>query len=243
MRTFASCSARRCAVWIGSGMNSGVSFVRSRTSCPGRQRPRGRCRPRNRPWPQGPRRRPGRCRRTAGRSRRGRRRVVREALATVGVADLLDRVADDALDVELGVGADLAGDDGQAGVDEHLAGDARLLGVAVRSQGRRRGRRRRSGRRPCPGDLRSPTSDVKRYSLSAKLLIGSLRVRRAGGWHRPERRVRPSGIEDADYRGAGANGSAHGVKTSYGVRFSRIGVLGTLTACTSGASRPRGAHR
>ena len=51
-------------------------------------------------------------------------RVGREAELGVGVADLADRLARDLLDVHVGVGRDLSGDDDQTGVDERLAGDA-----------------------------------------------------------------------------------------------------------------------
>ena len=51
-------------------------------------------------------------------------RVGAEAEVGVGVADPADRLADDLLDVDVGRGRDLAGDDDEAGVDEGLAGDA-----------------------------------------------------------------------------------------------------------------------
>ncbi len=50
--------------------------------------------------------------------------VRREAEVGVGVADVADRLARDLLDVDVGLGRDLAGDDDQAGVDERLARDA-----------------------------------------------------------------------------------------------------------------------
>ena len=53
-----------------------------------------------------------------------RARVGREAEVGVGVADLADRLAGDLLDVDVGLGRDLAGDDDEAGVDQRLAGDA-----------------------------------------------------------------------------------------------------------------------
>ena len=56
--------------------------------------------------------------------------VGREAEVGVGVADLADRLAGDLLDVDVGVGRDLAGDDDQAGVDERLAGHAAVGVVA-----------------------------------------------------------------------------------------------------------------
>ncbi len=57
-------------------------------------------------------------------------RVRREAEVGVDVADLADRLASDLLDVDVGLGRDLAGDDHEAGVDERLARDAtvRVLG-------------------------------------------------------------------------------------------------------------------
>ena len=69
------------------------------------------------------------------------------AVVAVVVADLADRLADDLGDVEVDVGRDLARDDRHPGVDEGLAGDP-ALGVARHHA--RRGRRRRSRRRPCP---------------------------------------------------------------------------------------------
>ena len=53
-----------------------------------------------------------------------RARVGREAEVGVGVADLADRLAGNLLDVDVGVGRDLAGDQDQPRVDERLAGDA-----------------------------------------------------------------------------------------------------------------------
>ena len=50
--------------------------------------------------------------------------VAVEAVAGVVVADLAHGLAGDVLDVDVGVGGDLPGDDDQAGVDERLAGDA-----------------------------------------------------------------------------------------------------------------------
>ena len=50
--------------------------------------------------------------------------VAVEAVVGVVVADPAHRLARDLLDVDVGVGRDLAGDDDQAGVDERLAGDA-----------------------------------------------------------------------------------------------------------------------
>ena len=44
----------------------------------------------------------------------------------VGVADLLDRLADDLVVVELGVGRDLAGEDHVVALDQRLARDAAL---------------------------------------------------------------------------------------------------------------------
>ena len=57
-------------------------------------------------------------------------RVGREAELGVDVADLADRLAGDLLDVDVGVGRDLAGDDDEAGVHERLARDPaeRVLG-------------------------------------------------------------------------------------------------------------------
>jgi hypothetical protein len=59
-----------------------------------------------------------------------RARVGAEAQVGVDVADLADRLARDVLDVDVGLGRDLARDDDQAGVDEGLAGDAALRVVA-----------------------------------------------------------------------------------------------------------------
>ena len=53
-----------------------------------------------------------------------RARLVVEAEGGVGVADLLDRLARDVLDVDVGGRGDLARDDDQAGVDQRLAGHA-----------------------------------------------------------------------------------------------------------------------
>ena len=53
-----------------------------------------------------------------------------EAEVGVDVADLADRLAGDLLDVDVGLGGDLAGDDDEAGVDERLAGDAARRVVA-----------------------------------------------------------------------------------------------------------------
>ncbi len=50
--------------------------------------------------------------------------VAVEALEGVVVADLADRVADESLEVDVGLGGDLAGDDDEAGAGEGLAGDA-----------------------------------------------------------------------------------------------------------------------
>ena len=50
--------------------------------------------------------------------------VAVEAVGGVVVADLAHGLARDFLDVHVGVGGDLAGDDDQPGVDERLAGDA-----------------------------------------------------------------------------------------------------------------------
>ncbi len=49
--------------------------------------------------------------------------VAVEAVGGVVVADLAHRLTRDFLNVDVGVGGDLAGDDDQAGVDERLAGD------------------------------------------------------------------------------------------------------------------------
>src|SRR5262249_7102697 len=47
-----------------------------------------------------------------------------EAVLAAGVADFLDRVAHDVLVVDLGVGRDFAGDEGEAGRDQRFAGNA-----------------------------------------------------------------------------------------------------------------------
>ncbi len=49
--------------------------------------------------------------------------VAVEAVGGVVVADPAHSLARDLLDVDVGVGRDLAGDDDEAGVDERLAGD------------------------------------------------------------------------------------------------------------------------
>ena len=73
-------------------------------------------------------------------------RLCVEAVLGARVADVRDRLADDRADVDVRLGGHLARDDHEAGRDERLAGDAALR---HRPSGRRRGRRRRSGRRPC----------------------------------------------------------------------------------------------
>ncbi len=50
--------------------------------------------------------------------------VVVEALDGVVVANLFDRVADQGLEVDVGLSGDLTGDDDEAGAGEGLAGDA-----------------------------------------------------------------------------------------------------------------------
>jgi hypothetical protein len=50
--------------------------------------------------------------------------VVVKAVFGVGVADVFDRVARDARDIDVGFGRDLARDHDQAGVNERLAGDS-----------------------------------------------------------------------------------------------------------------------
>ena len=70
--------------------------------------------------------------------------VVAVGLAVV--ADLVDRLADDLGDVDVGRGGDLAGDDGQAGGD---AASRRPPGSWGPAPAWRRGWRRRSGRPSC----------------------------------------------------------------------------------------------
>jgi hypothetical protein len=47
-----------------------------------------------------------------------------EALEGIVITDLVDRVADEGLEVDVGLGGDLTGDDDEAGAGESLAGDA-----------------------------------------------------------------------------------------------------------------------
>ena len=56
--------------------------------------------------------------------------VGREADGRIDVADLADRIADEAVHdgpAEVGAGGDFAGDDGEVGGDEGFAGDAALV--------------------------------------------------------------------------------------------------------------------
>jgi len=52
--------------------------------------------------------------------------VAVEALEGIVIADLADRLADQGLEVDVGLGGDLTGDDDEAGAGEGLAGDAAL---------------------------------------------------------------------------------------------------------------------
>ena len=61
-------------------------------------------------------------------------RLAVDAERGVGVADLADRVAGEAGEVDVRLGADLTGDHAQAGGDQRLAGDpaVRVLGAGPR---------------------------------------------------------------------------------------------------------------
>ena len=69
------------------------------------------------------------------------------------VPDVVDGLANHLLVVDDGRRRDLAGDEGNARGDERLAGDAAFSGP---SRGSRRESNPKSGRRSCPGALRSP---------------------------------------------------------------------------------------
>ena len=71
----------------------------------------------------------------------------------IRVADLLDRLADDLLVVELGVGRDLAGEDHRVALDQRLARHAALR--ILLEAGVEHGVGDVS-RRPCRDDLRTP---------------------------------------------------------------------------------------
>ncbi len=77
--------------------------------------------------------------------------LVVEAVVGSRVADVADRVADDRLEVDVGVGRDLAEDEHESGRRRRLARDP---GVGVVRAGSRRGSRRRPGHTSCPGGLR-----------------------------------------------------------------------------------------
>ena len=128
LRTAVSCSARRCAMVIGSGISSGVS---------------SQAKPNIRPWSPAPWRSSGSTEPPARVSSArvdalrdvGRLRVegdlhgaglAVEALDRGVVADLEHAVAGDAGDVDVRLGGDLATDEHHARGDEGLAGDPAL---------------------------------------------------------------------------------------------------------------------
>ena len=126
LRTSASRRAIRCASAIGSGISSGVS----------RQ-----AKPNIIPWSPAPSSRRGRRavadlerrvdaqgdvrRLVLDRDQRAAGLVV-EAVVGLRVADVADGLADDLLEVDVGVGRDLAEDDDEAGRRRRLAGDPRV---------------------------------------------------------------------------------------------------------------------
>ena len=76
--------------------------------------------------------------------------LVVDAVIGIGVADILDHVAGELLDVDIGIRGDLAADEDHARGGIALAGD---MAFRVIGRGRRRGRRPRPGRRACPDGL------------------------------------------------------------------------------------------
>ena len=77
--------------------------------------------------------------------------LVVEPVFRAGVADFLDGLADDLLEVDVRLRGDLAGDDGEAGGDERLARDT--ADRVLREDGVENARRK-SGRRSCRDGLR-----------------------------------------------------------------------------------------